>query len=206
MTAAYPLSWPAGWPRTPMHQRVNGMRRWSSQGKPWTFDAARIALSDELDRLGATNVILSTNYELRLDGKPRAGAPKPQDVGVAVYFTLRGVPKTMARDAFDRAEENIRSLTLALKALRAIEEHGGSFMMDRAFAGFEALPSPAGVRKRTWREVLNLVGETNPIREQVEHHYKIRAKTAHPDTGGSHEAMAELNRAREEALKETGNA
>lgn len=187
-----------------MHERVNGMRRWSSQKKPWTFDAARRALADELERLGATNIILSTNYELRLDGKPRAGAPKPQDVGVAVYFTLRGVPKTMARDAFDRAEENIRSLTLAIKALRAIEEHGGSFMMDRAFAGFEALPSPARARKRLWREVLAL--GSAPARQDIESAYRTLARERHPDAGGSHEAMAELNRARDEALAEIAAA
>jgi hypothetical protein len=37
----------------------------------------------------------------------------------------------------------------------------------------------------------------------IEEAFKMLAKKAHPDmNGGSHEAMAELNRAREEALRE----
>jgi curved DNA-binding protein CbpA len=38
--------------------------------------------------------------------------------------------------------------------------------------------------------------------EEIERAWRIAAKTAHPDAGGSHEAMARLNAAREAALKE----
>ncbi|MFA7256956.1 MAG: hypothetical protein WC047_05220 [Kiritimatiellales bacterium] len=198
--SAFPLQWPAGWPRTPWHKRIDGRRRWSSQGKPWTFDAVRKDLASELDRLSAANVVLSTNYELRLDGMPRAGQRPPDDVGIAVYFTYKGRQVAMARDAFNRAEENIRSLTLALRAMRAIEEHGGSLMMDRAFEGFMAIASSSA--KRSWREILGFAPDTKPDNAAIEAAYRSKAKTAHPDTGGSTDAMAELNAARSAAMQE----
>ena len=40
----------------------------------------------------------------------------------------------------------------------------------------------------------------------IDLHYRTAAKKAHPDTGGSTEAMAELNAAKAEALKECGDA
>jgi hypothetical protein len=200
---AYPLVWPYGWPRTPSHKRVSGKSRWQSGGKPWTFDAARKALADEIERLGASNVVLSTNYELRLDGAPRAGAPKPNDVGIAVYFSYKGRQVAMARDAFDRAEENIRSLTLASRAMRAIEEHGGSLMMDRAFEGFMALPAPGS--KRPWREVFGFGPSEKVQREELLERYRSKAKSAHPDAaGGSHDLFTELNAAKIDAIRELG--
>lgn len=197
----YPLCWPAGWPRTPAKARKNGKSKWSHGGKPWTFDAARRELADELDSLGAQGVILSTNYELRLDGQPRAGAPTPTDVGIAVYFSYKNRQVAMARDAYDRAEENIRSLTLAIRAMRAIEAHGGSLMMERAFEGFMSLPAPTS--QRPWREVLGPVPGYAPVGGAwVWEKFKILAKKTHPDRGGSAAAMAELNVARAAALAE----
>lgn len=198
--SAYPLQWPVGWPRTPIRQRVNGKSRWSSKGKPWTFDAARKDLANELERLGARNIVMSTNYELRLDGAPRAGGRIPDDVGIAVYFTYKGRQVAMARDAFDRAEENIRSLTLALRAMRAIEEHGGSLMMDRAFEGFMSLPAPGQAESALWWKVLRVPATATEA--EIQSAYRKRAAEVHPDRpGGSAAAMAELNAARDQALK-----
>lgn len=198
MTTSYPLAWPQGWPRTPARDRRNGKSQWASKGKPWTFDAARVALADELDKHEAAEIILSTNYELRLDGAPRAGGKIPSDVGVAVYFKRKGRPVVMARDGFDRAEENIRSLTLALEAMRAIDRHGGSMMMDRVFEGFLAI----GNGKRPWREVFGYPPSQHVPKQALDARYRSLARERHPDHGGSEAAMAELNVAREDALAE----
>lgn len=60
--------------------------------------------------------------------------------------------------------------------------------------------APPGARKRPWREVLAL--GSAPARQDIESAYRTLARERDPDTGGSHEAMAELNRARDEALAE----
>jgi hypothetical protein len=49
---------------------------------------------------------------------------------------------TMACDRFDNAAANMRSLGLAIEAMRQLERHGGGAMMEKAFSGFVALPPP----------------------------------------------------------------
>lgn len=211
MTEAYPLTWPDGWPRTPFEKRQDGRSKFvrhdrSNRGGSaydWTFAAARDALMDELARHDARDLVLSTNRQLRRDGLPMSGGRGPDDDGIAIYFTRAGKPLAMACDRFHRAEHNMRSLALALEAMRALERHGGGVMMERAYAGFAALPPPG--KSRTWREVLKMesfdAAQTDA--SMIEARYRALAKKAHPDApGGSHDQMAELNRAKEEALRE----
>jgi hypothetical protein len=222
---AFPLCWPEGWQRTPSHIRKDGsqfksgdvyegygdQRRYIGRRKT-SPDRARRLLIDELDRLKAKAVILSTNVPLRSDGEMRAGAAERRldDPGVAVYFQLKGKPMVMATDAYDNIASNLRSLGLAIEALRQLERHGGGVMMERAFAGFSALPPPEGsAPKRPWYVVLNY-GEDPEARadlsvEEVEARFRTLAKRRHPDVdGGSAELMAELNQAREDAVRELG--
>lgn len=220
MTQAYPLAWPQGWPRTPDHQRDTGSRFgkmqhrttehgvWRSKGR-LTPDAARRSLQSELERLKAKATVLSSNIPLRLDGEMRADAAdrRVDDPGVAIYFTLKGKQMVMAQDAFQTVAANMRSLALAIDALRALERHGGGKMMERAFAGFSALPPPAGhTPKRPWWEVLGY--SANPEDrallsvDEVKARFHTLAKRRHPDAGGSDAEMAELNAARDEAIAE----
>lgn len=57
---------------------------------------------------------------------------------------------------------------------------------------------PSAPAKTGWHEVLG-VG-SNAERHEIENAYRAQAKKAHPDCGGSHEAMLALNAAREAAL------
>src|SRR5262245_41418830 len=133
MTIAYPLQWPDGWPRT-------AVRRDSSPFRT-TFDDARRKLYDELEKMGADSVVISSWIPLRLDGHPRADmARRPlADPGIAVYFSLNGRAMVMARDAFRNVHDNLMSVVHAISHLRGLERHGGSYMMQRAFTGFEKL-------------------------------------------------------------------
>lgn len=200
MASAYPLAWPEGWPRTPPHQRQDSKHRFRRSGSAsvWTFAAARDALGAELDRLGAQGVILSTNYELRIDGQPRGDRGRPADQGVAIYFTLRGRPQVMACDMHVRAEENMRSLALSIEAMRQLERHGGGTMMERAFTGFTALPSP----KTCW-EILGVAPGSSAA--TIAAAWKAKISAAHPDQGGSQAAAGEINAARDAAMRERQN-
>ena len=222
---AFPLCWPEGWDRTPKHLQgdgrhfrtgdgfdlVNGEKKYVGK-RAITFDRARQLLVDELGRLKAKGVILSTNVPLRLDGQPRGNAAgaRMDDPGVAVYFTFKGKPMVMAADGYSNIAANLRSLGLAIEALRQLERHGGGVMMERAFAGFTSLPAPEGSRpKRPWWKVLNY-GDDPEARadlsvDEVEARYKTLAKRRHPDVdGGSVELMTELNEAREDAVRDLG--
>lgn len=187
---AYPLQWPEGWPRTPSHKR--GASRF---GKNMGFNQIG-KLQNELRLLGAQNTVISSNVPLRNDGLPYASESKRRydDPGVAVYFTLKRKPLSMARDIYWTPWENIRSLILAIDAIRSIERHGGSTMMERAFAGFAAIAPPSW--KKPWREVF---GVQPDWRGDISALYREKAKNRHPDAGGSDSLMAELNVAYAEA-------
>src|SRR5688572_15127818 len=100
---AYPLSWPPSWPRIEAHRR---------QAAPFhRLGANKIKLQltlagvvSEIYRelrligVGESNVVISTNIKLRLDGLPAGGQAMPADSGVAVYFQLKGKPCVLACD------------------------------------------------------------------------------------------------------------
>ncbi|HKH81702.1 MAG TPA: J domain-containing protein, partial [Methylovirgula sp.] len=195
MTAtAYPLEWPEGWPRTLPDKRPNG-----SPFKT-TLDRALEALLEELGRLKASGVVISSWLPLRADGFPRSDVARfrIEDPGVAVYFMRGGRQLFIARDAYWNVHDNLRSIGLAIEHLRGLERHGGAHLMERAFSGFVALPPP-DKPKKTWCEVLGVQAGAEPW--LIEAAYKYLAEKLHPDAGGSKGLMAELNRARDEALK-----
>lgn len=195
MPDAFPLHWPEGWPRT-------RIRRNYSQFKGNTFARARDGLAQELERLGARDEILSTNVPLRLDGAPRGDFRDViDDPGVAVYFTLGKRTMVMARDEFSHVSNNLRSLALAIEYLRGMRRHGGAAMMERAFAGFAALNAPVHVRS-CW-EVLGLAAGSSTA-TAIKLAYQQLARRHHPDAGGTDAQMAEINAARDQALREVG--
>lgn len=176
-----------------MHKRGS-----SRFGKNLGFNQIK-ELQHELRLLGARNVVISSNVPIRNDGLPYAAESKRRydDPGVAVYFTLKGKQLSMARDKYWTPWENIRSLVLTIDGLRSMERHGGSTMMDRAFSGFTALPRPGGA---DWWEVLQVSRVVS--RATIEAKFRELARERHPDQGGSDDQMAELNRARAQALQE----
>lgn len=181
---AFPLHWPIGWPRT----KQRAASRFSG-----TFGAVRSALVNEIAMMGGQHVVISTNVPLRRDGLPIAARTATQDPGVAVYFERRGRQMCFACDRWMSVRDNMRAIEKTINAIRGIERWGASEMMERAFQAFEALPPP-----RSCWDVLGL--RPGASREDVERAYRERAKRAHPDAGGSHAAMAELNTARDAAL------
>lgn len=200
MTEAFPLAWPAGWPRTPDADRRDGRSSFKRPGAryriPWTFVAARDALLEEVWRHQQGAVVLSTNFQPGRNG-PQAhdGRRRPDDQAVAVYFQRYGKPYVIACDRYADAEGNMRSLTLALEALRQLERHGGGVMLERAFQGFAALPAP-----RSAHEVLGI--SVDATRDEIQSAWRSAARKAHPDLGGSSELAAEINAAKDKMLKD----
>lgn len=187
----YPLAWPTGWARTPRHKRQRAA--FKSKGGQLSVFAAIQRLSGELARLGARGEILSTNIETRLDGLPRSNQPEPQDGGAAVYFTLKGAPRCLACDKWNRVADNIAAIAQHIDALRRIDRYGVG-TLEQAFAGYAALPPKAD----PW-ELLGL--SRNATAYDIAAAHRRLAIEHHPDRGGSHEHMARLNAARDEALR-----
>lgn len=214
MIAAYPLQWPAGWPRTAPHARKDAAfgkneRQYSSDRSSSWNRKRDLTVTDGVERVLTTlarmgidrqDVVVSTSVRTRLDGLPRSGERKPEDPGAAVYWeTRKRERRVMAIDRYTEVADNLAAIALTLDAMRAIERHGGAQILDRAFTGFVALPAPGHLKH--WRDVLGAHGVSDY--ETVRGLYRQRASAAHPDReGGSHDAMAELNTALAQAETE----
>jgi hypothetical protein len=191
MVEAYPLYWPEGVKRTESWRRKTSK---FSTG----FARSRDFILAELKRLGASSIVLSTNIALRRDGLPSANEREPQDPGAAVYFLYKKHQMCFACDQYRKVMENLTAIGKTIEALRGIERWGSSDMVERAFSGFKALPADTG---RPWTEVLGTT--KHATRQHIEDQYRMLAKRCHPDLPtGSHEAMAELNAARDRAIAE----
>ena len=201
---AYPLHWPAGWPRTPKPERKYG--RFTQDGRDITIAQAVRRIREQLDRFTRVgsryrvpddSVIISTDMRTRRDGLPYSSDRPPVDPGASVYFELDGNPRVIPCDQYTTLADNLAAIAATIDALRTLERHG-SGIMERAFTGFQALPDPTN---RQWRDVL---GNDIETAEQAEKRFRELAKDRHPDRGGSDAAFAELNKARNDARAELG--
>jgi DnaJ domain len=185
--SGYPLAWPIGRPRARSRQR--------SQFKVSQTVAVR-DLAFEVDRLGGSAMVITTNVELRADGLPRADRRSPTDTGVAVYFQYKKKPMCFACDRWETIGENIRAIGQTVGALRGIERWGSGSMIEQAMQGFTALPAP----EQAW-QVLGV--EHDADRDTIEAAYKRLAAEFHPDRAtGDEQKMMRINRARDQLLEQ----
>jgi hypothetical protein len=157
----------------------------------------------EFDRLKAKDVIISSNVPLRQDGLPYSGFAQRNipDKGIAAYFMLNGERKVLACDAWDTWETNLRAIGLSIAAMRALERHQCTQVVERAFTGFKAIPERTG--GKPWTEVLGIGKDSSEL--AIKTSYLILAKVRHPDVaGGSQEAFTELAEAYNQALVDRG--
>lgn len=201
-TEAYPLQWPTGRPRT---------ERWRRERAKFdvTFTRARDNIVAEVGRLAGRHpdpqVVISTNIALRRDGLPLANQRQPDDPGVAVYFLYKKRQMSFACDRWEKIDHNMQAIAKTIEALRGIARWGTGDMLEAAFTGFTALPPPsaagpgAAPTLRTWRDVFGTGVRTRADLQDI---YRRLAGAHHPDRGGDPAKMAELNTAREQALRE----
>jgi hypothetical protein len=185
----FPLHWPPYVPRS--------QRRETGQFKV-TLAAALANVQTSLRMFGrdsgkaVSNIVLSSNVTL--------GHANPADAGIAVWFLWEGEWRCIAVDRFTRPEANLQAIHKIIEARRAETRYGTLHMVRAAFTGFLALPGGEVV---DWRKILGLGANATLV--QVEEAYRARLDTAHPDKGGTDEAMSELNAARAAAKRELVN-
>ena len=173
---AYPLQWPKGWPKTEVKQDSRFRQ---------TLSAALNKLKRECQFLGGKELVLSSNYTL--------GNEHPKESGVVAYFNLDQKPIAIPCDRWRAVEDNVYAIAMTIEAMRGMERWGAKHMITAMFSGFKALPQKAGGKDP--RTVLGF-GDTETLTEDaITAAYKLKAKVAHPDVGGTAEAWAELREA-----------
>lgn len=105
---------------------------------------------------------------------------------------------SFACDRWLKIEHNMQAIAKTIEALRGIARWGTGDMLEAAFTGFTALPAPGATRH--WREVLGVAHDADMA--LVRAAYRVLASRHHPDKGGSHDSMAELNAALAQAERE----
>lgn len=187
MANAYPLQWPIGRKRTILHK----------EGKFKVSEAQATAeLFDNLERMGATDIVVSSNRQPFSRSKSN-----PEDSGVAVYFNRKGQEICIACDKWWRLEHNLRAIGCTAEAMRQIDHWGTEDMVDAAFSGYAALPESIimgpGKITRPWYDVL----EVSPTasQETIKAAYKSLLHKTHPDHGGDPSKFHEVQKAFKEA-------
>lgn len=174
-----------------------------------TYARARDQVIYELKRINGANIVVTSNIPLNSRGVPdMRGEPSVTDPGIAVWWQEKGgVERVIGVDRWPSLGQNLRAIAKALEAMRGIERWGASQISERAFASFTALPAGDGKEAPSepdWWDVLEIdtkLFELEPadLNAIVGSRYKKLAAQAHPDRGGSLDAMTRLNGAYEKA-------
>ena len=176
MIEAFPLQWPADYPRTDKKQR--------SPFKVTSLDLVRKGVMKEIKLMGGINPIISSNIPVRLDGHLYATMrPVGTDHGVAVYFTWKNEQRVLACDSFSDLKDNLRAIELSIEGLRRLPRYGITDVLNRVFKGFKALPEHAGESNNAWWKILGV--QPTASQKQIKDAYWALAKMYHPDTGQS---------------------
>lgn len=182
---AYPLTWPSQFPRA--KYREDGRFK---TALPKAIKNVQTSLRGFASDSGKQlkGLTISSNVTL--------GSDAPADPGVAVWFEWDDMQVCIPVDRYRSVASNLQAIHHILEARRVELRHGTLALVRATFTGFRALPAPAGKR---WWEVLGVPQEADAGAIQAA--YRRLSSAAHPDRGGDAARMAEINRARDEALK-----
>lgn len=147
-----------------------------------------------LDKLTVTDV------SIECDAWSRGRDPSrnvSEGYAVTLYYVDDGHPVRITCDKYAYPAGNLRAIYLAMDSRRLNLVRG---IDDAVQATYLALPAPAVVRDPY--EVLGIRSDS-PL-AVAEAAFKALARTAHPDTGGSEEAMKELTAAIERVREDRG--
>jgi hypothetical protein len=184
------------WPRTFTADRRRGR----------FTEAYGIVMADcgrELELMGARSAVMLmalADRDIRIDGRPRAGA-KPSHPGVIlVVETVQHGTLRFPCDTFDDWLANLRAITLHLKALRAIDRYGVSVSGEQ-YTGWAALPPPNGdhwTEAEAVRFLASLLGcKESDVTANPDWIIRQAEFKKHPDRDGNVDDFKKVQRARE---------
>lgn len=196
----YPLDWPANTPRN-QYPLFKPLFKAVSLTVAVDLIESEIRKLKGVTRLGETDVVISSNIPLNKNNYPRADYSRSviTDYGVAVYFKHDRENVVLCCDKWRSIENNLKAIAITIEDMRRIERNGVSDFIKKSFQGFKQLESgPA------WWSTLGLSAQPKDYSDAMAA-YKRLSMTAHPDKGGTVDAMAALNHAIDQAKKYFSN-
>lgn len=164
-------------------------------------------LEKEAGHVGGRELVVQLALDegqLRLDGRPRAGA-QPDHPGIIVSFDSRYGPLQYSTDAFTHWHANLRAVALGLEALRKVDRYGISKRGEQ-YTGWKALPAGAnGHQPMSLEDAARFIagysgdsasGILNAGGDLLQIAYRKAARQLHPDAGGNAAAFARLQEAK----------
>lgn len=167
---AYPLMWPANWPKTTRPQK--------SQFKT-SLSGALKNVKNSLQLLAADsgkkveNLTISSNVTL--------DEQTPRGAGVAVYFTWDGISTCIPVDRYIKVQDNLQAIHHCIEADRTKLRHGGIHQIRATYRGYASLPAPES-QPSLWWHVLDI--DRDARGGLVEKQYKKLRSLHHEDHGG----------------------
>lgn len=172
--------WPPG-------MRVKPIVEWPGQMSPSrsranfsaSFSSTVSLLWRELYQLGGRNVILQVGIpeqQFRIDGFPRADA-RADHPGVILTLDSKHGALSYPCDTFDRWQDNLRAIALALEALRKVDRYGVTKRGEQ-YTGFKAIGAvamPPKMDEQEARRTLATFGGGD---------FRKAQRATHPDRGG----------------------
>jgi hypothetical protein len=174
------------WPET----KPRAAQRGGSPFVKTEIDRESQRIDDELGRWRIKQYIVSRNNQRIFAGDPAAAL---------WWLDRRGELRVLACDKYQKLSDNLHAIYLTLDAMRALERWG-AYTAEQAAEGARLALPPPPQDTIDWPAVLG-VERTWPL-GAIEAVWKTKVEKAHPDRGGSHEAMAALNAAMQAARKE----
>jgi len=185
------VDWPLEFPeRTPARERSR------NRSYDVTLSKAFSDLEGELDRLDVDDYDYSFDADQRQrDGRPYARA-SPDDPAFVLRWTKGGEQYAVACDRYSRLRDNVRTVGLYVREKRMMEKRD----VRTGEAEFSNLRLPSGEEPVAAEAPPHVVLGVDPdaTSAEVRDAFRERVKDAHPDQGGSSEAVERVRRARKQ--------
>lgn len=186
--SAYPLTWPAQFPRTadPEAGRFKATLAASLKNVQTSLNLFGRDSGQEIGEL-----VISSNVTL--------GQNRPADAGVAAWFTWEGLQVCIPVDRYRTVEANLQAIHHIIEARRVELRHGTLALVRATFTGFLALEAPS---KDNWWDVLGVSRSCSTSEARAA--YRRLRSAHHPDKEGSAEAFDRIQKAFSAACAEHG--
>jgi hypothetical protein len=182
---SYPLAWPQQFPRQ-KHREVGKFN--TSLGRALANVESSLEKFAKDTHRELDDIVVSTNVTL--------AKRRPDDPGVAVWFLFDGLQVCIPIDRYTTVESNLQAIHHVIQARRAELRHGTLALVRASFGGF-LLSAPTG---NNWADVLGV--RKRASQEEIKEAYRKLVSEHHPDRGGDHHKMTEINNAWQQAQQE----